>query len=159
MPYLFQGQHSDEDVLLVCKQHPLVLLHPLLLAALILLVPFFLNIFMSFNLFFGVVLLTSLLVALVVGGVAWYAWVNSILILTNQRVILLWQRGLVHREFTECTLGSIQQVSHEVRGLLHTMFGYGDIMIYTGGSQKPFLVPHVPDPYDVQQEIQRAALG
>lgn len=90
---------------------------------------------------------------------AWFSWQNSLLVLTNERVVQLEQRGLLHREFMECGLESIQQVSHEVRGLLGTLWGYGSIVVHTGASQKPFDIPDMPDPYEIQQEIQRALVG
>ncbi len=54
---------------------------------------------------------------------------------------------------------NIQQVSHKIEGLGGTLFGFGNILVYTGGGTTPFMIPNVPDPYDVQQEILRTAAG
>lgn len=144
-------------MLLICRQHPLVLLHPFLISALILLIPLVVNIFAAP----GILLSLSIILALVLGilhaALAWYAWHNTLFLLTNERVVFLNQKSFVHREFSECTLNSIQQVMHEVKGLRRTLFGYGTILIYTGGSQAPLNIADIPDPYEIQQEILRAA--
>ena len=159
MSYLFHGQRRDEDVVLVSRQHPFVLLRPMTVSVVILLVPFLVNVFMNFNAAWVAVFVVCLIVSILHAALAWFGWNNSMLLLTNERVVWLHQRGLLHREFSECGLGSIQQVSHELNGLLHTLMGYGHIKIQTGGSQQPFELPNIPDPYEIQQEIQRAANG
>jgi len=157
MSYRFQGQQPNEDVVLFTRQHPFVLLHPFLWVALIMLLPLVVYIFTGSNTVLGLVLLGCLILACWRGILAWYSWNNSIFLITTHRVVLLEQRGLLHREFSESGLSTIQQVSHEIKGLLHTVFGYGGIVIYTGNSQAPFSIPNIPDPYEIQQEIQRAA--
>lgn len=159
MPYLFHGQRSDEEVILLSRQHPFVLFHPFLISSVILLIPFVANIFLVFGSLLSWILIVTIVAALAHAILAWYSWYNSIFLLTNQRVVVLEQRHVMHREFTECGLKSIQQVSHEVRGLYHTLWGYGNITIYTGGSPEPFRIPNIPNPYDIQQEILRVATG
>ncbi len=159
MSYLFHGQRTNEGVVLIAKQHPLVLLHPFLVSTLIWLIPLLVYVVSSSNSLLSIVVVVSFLLGLVHGGLAWYSWNNSILLLTNERIVQLQQKGILHREFSEIGLSSIQQVSHEVKGLIHTLFSFGSIVIYAGGSQTPFTVPSVPDPYDIQQEILRCAAG
>ena len=159
MSYLFHGQRTNEEVILFTKQHPLVLLHSFLIVALIWLVPLVVYLFTNSSLVLSWVYIVAILAGAVKGILAWYAWNNSVLLLTNERVVVLQQKSVLHREFSECNLLTIQQVSHEVKGLFGTMFGYGNLSISTGGSQTPFLIPNIPDPYEIQQEIQRSAVG
>jgi len=159
MPFQFRGQHRNEEVLLVCRQHPFVLLHPMLVSTALFLVPFVIDIFFSTGLVLSVSIVVFFIAALVHGFLAWYAWQNSMFLLTTERVVYLEQRHLLHREFIECGLANIQQVSHEVKGLLHTLLGYGSISISSGGSQQPVVMRNLPDPYELQQEIQRAGAG
>lgn len=159
MPFQFRGQRRNEEVLLVCRQHPFVLLHPLLVSALLILIPFGVNIFFATGWVLSVSVALCFTLGAAHGLLSWYAWQNSLLLLTTERVVYLEQKGLLHREFIECGLENIQQVSHEVKGLLHTMLGYGSISIQSGGSQQPLVMRNLPDPYELQQEIQRAAAG
>jgi len=146
-------------VVLVCKKHPFVLLHPLLISVLVLLIPVLVYVFSPTGLLLSLTLIMCGSYALVHIFLAYYGWKNTILLLTTERVVFLEQRGLMHREFVECALSSIQQVSHEVHGVRQTLFGYGTIAVYTGGSQQPVQLRDIPDPYEMQQEIQRAAAG
>ena len=77
------------------------------------------------------------------------------MLLTTERIILLEQHGLLHKEFAECNLESVQQVTHEIKGLLPTLLKYGTFSIYTAGSQHTFVIKNLPDPYAVQQEVLR----
>lgn len=103
------------------------------------------------------VLILSILTAGLYGFLKWYYWNNSLVLLTNERVVVLEQKNWLHREFSECKLTNIQQVSHEVKGVLHTFFNFGTISILTGGSLESFTIPNVPNPYEIQQEILRAS--
>jgi len=91
--------------------------------------------------------------------VGWYGWNRTLLLITNERVVFLEQRGLFQREMVECNMANIQQVSHHVDGLMHTICGFGNVILSSGGSAQPILIKDMPDPYAVQQEIQRASVG
>lgn len=124
-----------------------------------LLIPLLVYVFVPTGLLLSLTIAICLLLGLLHGAMAWMAWRNSVLLLTDQRVILIEQKNLLHREFAECGLENIQQVSHQVKGLLRTMFSFGDIAIFTAGSREPFLLPSVPHPYEIQTEIQRTTVG
>ena len=159
MPYRFHGQRANEEVVLFTRQHPFVLLHPFLISALLLLFPFFIYLFTDANSVLFYAFVAGVAAAALHGWLAWYSWSNTVLMVTNERIVLLRQRSMFHREFSECDLANIQQLSHEVKGIIHTMLGYGDIAVYTGGAQMAFLIPKVPDPYEIQQEILRIRAG
>jgi uncharacterized membrane protein YdbT with pleckstrin-like domain len=159
MPYQFNGQRSNEDIILMTRQHPSVLFKPMFQSVAILLIPALLYVIVDAGVVLSAVIIICLILALLRGFFAWFSWQNSLILLTDQRIIFLEQRGLLSREFAECGLESIQQVSHRVRGITNTVFGFGNIGITTGGSQGPFVLPNVPSPYDIQSEIQRAAAG
>ncbi|MEI6478428.1 MAG: hypothetical protein WCO52_05585 [bacterium] len=159
MSYRFQGQHNSEEVVLFSHQHPLVLLRPFMVAGSLLLLPLAAFVFITSNSFLSALFLLCLVLAVVRGVLAWHAWNNSLVLLTNERVIFLSQKGPFNRELVECSLQAVLQVSHEVKGLFNTLFGFGDITIRTPGTGEPFLIRSVPDPYTLQQEILRVATG
>jgi len=159
MPYQFRGQHRNEEVLLLSRQHPFVLLRPFLIAGFILLIPLIVDIFVSFGPVLSTTIVICLLVGLIYGFLTWVSWNNSLLLLTTERVVQLKQHSIFNREFVECDLPNIQQVSHEVKGVMPTLWGYGTISVATGSSAEPILIKDMPDPYDIQQEIQRAVAG
>lgn len=157
--YRFNGQRAQETVLLLTRQHPFVLLKPMLLAAAVFLLPLLIYVFLNAGTALAVTVLATLLVGGFIALRAWHEWSGTLLLLTNERVLHYHQQSLFQREMAECGLGSIQQISHAVRGPLRTVAGYGDITIVTAGAQTVFNLRNIPDPYGVQQEIQRAASG
>jgi uncharacterized membrane protein YdbT with pleckstrin-like domain len=123
------------------------------------LVPFAAWIFLTVGSIFAFLIIGGILLGSLMLYMAWYSWNNTMLLVTNERLVFLEQKGLFQRELVECDLDSIQQVSHHVHGILHTVMGYGNISIYTGGSQQPILIQHMPDPYGLQQGILAAKSG
>ncbi len=159
MSFLFQGQRSNEEVLLVTHKHPFVLLHHIIVGALLLLIPV-----LAWRIaLVGPLLLYTLIICLPIAlfylYVGWYGWNRTLLLITNERVVFLEQRGLFQREMIECNMGNIQQVQHHVDGIMHTLFGYGNLIMSSGGSAEPIKIKDMPDPYQIQQEIQRATVG
>ncbi len=159
MSYQFHGQRPHEEVLLIVRRHPFVLLKPFIISALFVLLPFAILIFFPVGYVLSISVIMCLILAIVVSFTAWHQWRSTLLLLTNERVVFLEQKSILKREFVECGLGTIQQVSHTVQGLLGTTMGYGTITIATGGISGIIKIPDIPDPYEIQQEIQRAASG
>lgn len=159
MALLFHGQRANEDVMLFTKQHPFVLFKPMLISVGFLLIPVLLYSLTTSNQILSIVFPICLIIALVRGGLAWMGWNNSVVLVTTERVVMLNQKGILNRELVECGLTTINQVSHEVKGLLNTLLGFGSLSVYTSGSQIPLYAANIPDPYDVQQEILRIAAG
>ena len=159
MSYQFQGQRPHEDVILVTHQHPFVLLHATLFTVLILLVPFLVYVVTPT----GMVLSLAVVAALACAGLkaisSWYGWNHTLFLLTTERIIFLEQHGFFKRELVESPLQGINQVSHSVKGMLPTVFGYGNLNLSTGSSQQPITILHVPDPYAIQQEILQTQNG
>jgi hypothetical protein len=159
MSYQFQGQRPHEDVILITHQHPFVLLHSVLLSVLIFLIPFLIYTVSPT----GTVLSLAVVLALILGGYrllsAWYGWNRTLFLVTTERILFLEQHGFFKRELIEAPLKNIDQVSHSVTGLLHTVFGYGTLNLTTASSMQPIAINHVPYPYDIQQEILQTQHG
>ena len=74
-------------------------------------------------------------------------------IVTNERVIDIEQKGLFKREISEFKLDRIQDVTVDVRGVLQTFFGYGDVQIETAGSERDFVFKTVANAYEIKNKI------
>jgi uncharacterized membrane protein YdbT with pleckstrin-like domain len=159
MSYQFHGQRANENVLLVTRKHPFVLLRPFLISALILLIPIAVLTLFPVGLIPSLSIIVCIIVALLHAALAWHAWSNTTFLLTTERVVFLDRRSFFNRELVEAPLSGIRKVAHEVKGLLPTIFGYGNIAIYTSGSQEPIVIMEMPEPYEMQQEILRAGTG
>lgn len=145
-----QNQADDEEIVRIWRHHPVTLVPPAFRVLLFALIPVILLIITGFALF-GSPLLFGLFVvilALVVTYAAyeWVSWWGDVYILTNYRVIDVEQHGFFHRNFSEATLGKIQDISHEVSGFLPTVFNFGTVLVQTAGSLPNIDLNEVKDP-------------
>jgi hypothetical protein len=87
-------------------------------------------------------------------------WINfyyDIVFITNERILNIYQRGLLARTTSELGLSEVQNVSAQVEGFLQTTFNYGTLIIETAGAgtsddphrpglQGYFTITDLPDP-------------
>ena len=74
-------------------------------------------------------------------------------VLTNKRVISINQVSLFHREVTNSHYEKVQDVTTEVKGVVQTMLGFGDIHIQTAGEDHEIVIDDIPNPNKVKQVI------
>lgn len=153
--FRFHGQRPDESVMLVKRQHVFILLPIVIFALVTVLVAYLIGRFTG-----GAFRAYTLLLYIVVMGLYLghhiYGYYNTLSILTNQRIIHVLQKGFFSAQISEAELSRIQDVSSDIKGVLETMFGYGDVTIRTASKDSLLVLKRIDDPYDVQQAIVRA---
>lgn len=141
----FPGQHEGEEVQFLFRQHPLVMRKALiggLLAIMLGVLP------LDFEQVYAVPLLAAWLtrIALTVPVIVllawvyrWIGWYYSINIVTNERILIIQQRGLFNRQVDEWQLDGITNVNYKIGGFQAVLFGYGDISAktYVGDLELP----------------------
>jgi membrane protein YdbS with pleckstrin-like domain len=153
--YVFRGKRSDENVVLVVKQHPWILM-PILWFWLVLI-----GIIVAVLWYFGASTVTSYAlgilgtIGIIYSIYQWFLWNNGIYVLTDQRVIRIEQNGLFSREISETELNRIQEISTEISGPIRTLLNFGNVRIQTASSSGRLDLGDVVDPYDIQQQIVR----
>ena len=76
-------------------------------------------------------------------------WLD-IWIITTERVIDIEQKGLFRREVSEFKLDKIQDVSFDIRGILPSLFDFGDVQIETAGKERNLTFKTIPHPRRVK---------
>lgn len=79
-------------------------------------------------------------------------WLD-VFILTEKRILDIEQKGLFNRTVSELRLYRTQDVTAEVKGILHTLFDYGDIFVQTAGEQERFHFENIAHPNRVAKQI------
>lgn len=74
-------------------------------------------------------------------------------IVTNERLINIEQKGFFFRTIAELRYYRVQDVASEVKGILPTLFHYGDVTVQTAGTQPRFIMKQVPSAHDVARRI------
>jgi len=77
----------------------------------------------------------------------------DIWILTDRRVISIEQASLFARTTFEFELPKIQEVGVDVRGVIPTLFDYGNVRVRTASENPDFVFKQVGSPIDVKDEI------
>ncbi len=86
---------------------------------------------------------------------AWLDYFLDIWIVTTHRVINIEQRGLFNRFIAEHKLFKIQDVVSKQKGIVPTLFNYGEIHIQTAGTEKTVVFEQVPQPHKFARQIIR----
>jgi len=77
----------------------------------------------------------------------------DILIVTNDRLVDIDQRGLFARTISEVELFQIQDITSEVEGFFPSLFGYGNLVIQTASAIPKVIVHDIPNPHALRQEL------
>lgn len=157
------GQELDEKIIIWARRHWASFLKSLL----IILFSFFVPIVLLFSfwqflpdLFSGIggllIVLGGSLYYLILWAYAFVEWITyyyDLFIVTDSKIIDVNQDGVFHRQITELSLLRVQDVSGEMKGLLETIFAYGDIVIQTAGAQERSVFPDIPNPYEIAEKV------
>jgi uncharacterized membrane protein YdbT with pleckstrin-like domain len=80
-------------------------------------------------------------------------WYLDIYLVTSQRIIDITQNGLFHRQVGESPLDNVQDVIYEIKGIIPTLFNYGNVKIHTAGPSGDIVFEQVKDPQGVQRYL------
>lgn len=148
----FDGQRDNEEIKAVWRQHPWVMSRAALIAIILIFIGS-----LPLAIFSASWGIEALLLFIGIAGLYivlhLYLWLNTIYILTDQRVFAIVQHRLFHRTNNEVPLENIQNVSHAKKGPWQMMFDYGEVEVETSGAKTAMRLKNVERPYFVQQKI------
>jgi uncharacterized membrane protein YdbT with pleckstrin-like domain len=153
----FPGQHDDEEILLVFRQHPLVMRKELifgLLALLVIVIPFDFAYTLAHPAVESIATKFAIFVPIIVFLVWFYSWVGwyySVYIVTEQRIIEIRQHGLFNRRVSEWRLEMVQNVNYHIKGFQAVIFGYGDITAQTFSGD--LIMPTIHRPTQIHDQL------
>lgn len=168
MSHMFPGQDDSEVVQRVIYKHLFSVL-PFLLVALLL---FFVGLFLvyagaagilklpesalkglpdsTFQLPYSLIGVVLVVLAVFLWLASIYVWRQNQMILTDENVVDVDQRGIFLKHISTLRLSRVQDISVVVKGPMQTLFRYGTIHIQTAGTKENFEFDYVPDPYEVK---------
>lgn len=160
------NQRPDEHVILFLRRHWFALLS--IFAAFILLVGIPLTVGFYFQQTFILWMEHTLIGPLLaVGGSIYFLsiWLFAFIeftdyyldtwIITNERIINIEQEGLFHRTASELDLAAVQDTTAEIRGILQTVFTYGQVYVQTAGEKGRFHFKNIDNPEHVKELVTR----
>lgn len=150
----FTGQHEDETIDLVFRQHPVVMRRNMIYGLLVLtagMVPFLLWPLQGWTRW-GI--LAGAIVGLVIFGYRFIGWYFSVYIITSERLIQITQKGFFDRGVQDVSHNRIQSVQYEVKGLQPTLLKFGTISVQTFAGPT-ISMTHVHKPEEVHQHLNK----
>jgi len=132
----FPGKKEGEEVVGLFRLHPLVFSKDFILGGIIILLPFIVLYKTGFGTIFYTLLVASLLGSAFFIIRGFFLYLNSFLLITNLRAILFNQKGFFHKEIDEVYLENTCQVEVEKKGVLATLFNFGELVVQTQATFK-----------------------
>lgn len=83
--------------------------------------------------------------------ILWTDWYFDVWIVTNKRIIDIEQKGLFRRDIASLSLDRIQDIRVEVRGIINTLLGIGDVYVQTAGEAREFTIRGARQPNKVRK--------
>lgn len=158
----FEGQEKEEEVVLLLRQHPFVILIPFIIYVLVGLVPivvfFAFHTYIADSIFFLLFLFLSSLFYLILWLLMFYTltmYTLNTVILTDKRLIDRDQHGFFDRSVSELHIYRVQDVAIYTKGAIKTFLHYGDVIVQTAASEERFKFHNVPAPEEVKNTIMR----
>lgn len=157
----FSGKEDDEDVVLIVRRSFAAFIPQYALILALLLSPVGLFILLGaldFTSGSAVAIgiggaITLFLIAVTVAFDTFLKWYFSVNIITDQRIIDVDFVNVMYHRFSETQLEKIEDVTHEVTGILGSLFDFGSVYLQTAASVPEFQFENIPRPRDVQDTL------
>lgn len=151
------GMQNKGDLVIFARRHWISFLGQFFLSFLMIFLPALIGLIFYFtqpSIFTGyvrnfLVILGGIyyLIALTFTFSAWISYYYDLYIVTNDALVDIIQLGFFGRKTSRLSLMRVQDVSSSTKGILQTMFQFGDVLIETAGEQNQnFSLKAVPNP-------------
>ena len=99
-------------------------------------------------------LLLGLTIILLAYGIYKYVlWLINVNLITNQRVIIICYKGLFNKKTQETGISEIANISHDKKGILATLFDFGNVEIWQANVNRPLILNKIRHPHKIRDLI------
>lgn len=157
----FAGMDRDENVILLIRKHPASFYVQYLMIFVFVLLPF---VFMfglnglgvdgtSIGSLVAASFIIFWLLAFTIGVDTFLKWFYSVNIITDQRIVDVDFHNVLYHKVTEAQIEKIEDITHNVDGILGSIFDFGSVYIQTAGAKNEIEFESVPRPRDIQDVL------
>ena len=160
--YRFEGQDDDEEILLVLRAHPVTNLKWIVPAIFLIILPFFEpNILLKLGLSVSLIpaslilvyILLNYLLTLTIIFEGFLHWYFNVYIITEKSIIDVDFYSVLYKNIDVAPLRNIEDTSSSMKGILNSVFNYGNVSVQTAGASNTITLESVPRPHDVADFI------
>ena len=153
--YFKQNLREGEEPVLMLRQHWASFLWPIIRTIVFIGVTMpFLSYIFTYS-WLTIVVIAWWSVSIVWLLISWFTWYFNLTLVTSQRIIDIEQRGMFLRRVREAPHAGIMEVTFEIKGLMATLFGYGNVYVNLGGDKKPICIEAVETPEIVKDKLSK----
>lgn len=146
----FDAQVKNEQVVLLLRQHPIVLIRPFVILILMLFFPMVMSastildflperFFLAFNFGWYLMVLGFALESFLV-------WFFNVYIITDERIVDVDFLSLIYKNVSTAKIDNVEDVTVTASGALASVFDYGTVLIQTAAERTQFEFEAVPHP-------------
>lgn len=160
--YRFEGQDTDENILLLLRAHPITNLQWIIPAVLLFIAPFFIPKTLSLlniNLdwlppsYQVISLIINYLVVLVITFEGFLYWYFNVYIITDKNIVDIDFHSILFKNIDMAPLRNVEDVSSSMGGISNAIFHYGNVFIQTAGASRNIDFHAVPNPHHVADYV------
>lgn len=160
--YYFEGQDTNEKILLLLRAHPITNLKWIVPAILLFLAPFFAeDVLLLLNISFTqvpqtfaiVFLIINYLLVLIIVFEGFLHWYFNVYIVTNKNIVDVDFHSILFKNIDIAPLRNVEDVSSSMGGVLQAIFHYGHVFVQTAGTSRNIDFANVPRPHHVADFI------
>ncbi len=82
-----------------------------------------------------------------------YLYQANVVLVTSEKIAQLLYTSLFDRKISQLSIGDVQDVSIQQKGIFARMFNYGTLIIETAGEQNNYVFSYTPQPYETGKAI------
>lgn len=94
--------------------------------------------------------------ALVMTAIGAYLYQSNVVYVTSEKIAQVLYRTIFDRKISQLSIGDVQDVTTNQRGILARFFNYGTLVIETAGEQANYTFTLTPNPYEASKSIVNA---
>lgn len=98
----------------------------------------------------GFLLTTFSLIGTAIGA---YLYQANVVIVTSEKIAQLLYTTLFDRKISQLSIGDVQDVSVQQKGIFARIFNYGTLIVETAGEQNNYIFTFTPQPYETAKSI------
>lgn len=80
----------------------------------------------------------------------WTDYYLDVLVITNKKLIDVEQQGLFRRNVATALINNVQDIKIEIKGVVRSIFQFGDLQIQTGAVERELIIKDIKDPMKIK---------
>jgi len=152
----FEGQNSQEEIILVLRAHPATQIYWVINGLILIIILVLLNFIFPSFLNFARILFLNIFGLGIIFSYLWFnfiSWYFNVGIVTNQRIVDIDFHNVLYKEVTIAILSKVEDVTSKTGGFFSAIFDYGNVFVQTAGTEANIEFLNIPKPAQVSKII------